>query len=232
MGYTDGNGNHLALTKSQLAYKVSADMSKEENLKTVMNYIFSQKLTFKPGSQFEYSNSNYLLLAKIVEQVSGMSYEEYLRKHIFQPLGMEHTGFVDDMDSFSNLAQPKKTESGLEYLSYPGMSFGAGNMVSSVNDMAKWLDELTAPKILTKEIINSMSKNRSSEDDTMQYGFGLMVSRDDEYVYHSGYIPSFASMVLVSPEKNLKIILFTNCPTVNPEGIAKRLYNELTEGDL
>ena len=73
------------------------DISDEITVKTITDCIFKQPLNFEPDTSFEYSNSNYFLLACIVEQVSGQNYYDFLRKNIFEPLEMTNTGFVSEV---------------------------------------------------------------------------------------------------------------------------------------
>ncbi|MGN0502016.1 MAG: serine hydrolase, partial [Ruminococcus sp.] len=76
---------------------ISSDKTEAENVALIKEWIFSQPLLFEPDSSLSYSNSNYFLLGNIVEQVSGQAYSDFIRKNIFEPLGMTHSGFVDEV---------------------------------------------------------------------------------------------------------------------------------------
>ncbi len=176
-----------------------------------MNWLKDQELLFEPSTKFEYSNSNFFLLAKIIEKVSGKSYEEFLTQRIFEPLGMNNTGFVDEYDKNVISAKAGKSPTGLEYLEYPGMSFGAGDVVSTAEDLLKWLGELTKPeKVLSEDIISAMSQNRSKPDESMQYGLGLMIGSEGDYIYHAGAVSTFHSTLIADRKDNIQVIVLTN----------------------
>lgn len=226
MAYTDANGNHIALRESELEYSVSDNASSEQNRAAVKEWLFAQALNFTPDEKMEYSNSNYLLLAEIIEQVSGMTYEEYIKANIFEPVGMTASGFFDSYDiADSVVAQPQTSEPALAYMNYPGMSFGAGDMLSNAKDIAAWLDSLADHRLLTEESWTAMTTNHSHDDDIMPYGYGLMI--DDGGLYHSGYLPSFSSAFYTVPDQRYSMILMSNAPSGNIETIMKRMNREL-----
>ena len=95
-------------------------------------------LNREPGTSYEYSNANYVVLGAIVETVSGQSYADYLRAHVFVPLGMSHS----HASLPSDLARGHKQFLGVNYVSdlpYPDSFVPAGFIVSSANDLAKYL---------------------------------------------------------------------------------------------
>ena len=71
--------------------------TEEKNTTLIKEWIFGESLLFEPGSAFRYSNSNYILLADIVEQASGQYYNDFLREYIFDPLDMKHTGLITEV---------------------------------------------------------------------------------------------------------------------------------------
>lgn len=226
MGYTDEYGNHLALMEEQLGFRVSKDAEAEENVASIYDFLSQQELSFAPDSQFEYSNSNYFLLAKIIEKVSGQTYEEFLTERIFAPLSMDSTGFTDSYDiRNADIAKATQNDPNTEYLNYPGLSFGAGNIMSNAKDLSAWLEELDQHKILSKESADRMMKNDSADDDTMQYGYGLMIDEQNGFVWHTGLIPSFASMTLTSTDGNIRIILLTNEPMNDPTILGTKIFD-------
>lgn len=88
---------------------VKEDATEEENVASIKKWLFSQPLMFEPDSEFVYTNTNFLLLADIVEQVSGKKYVDFLRENFFEPLGMTHTGFIIELGSSPSWAQGKRT---------------------------------------------------------------------------------------------------------------------------
>lgn len=231
MGYTDMAGNHLALPYEKLEYSVSENAKPEENISGIFHWLRQTELNFEPQTKFEYSNSNYLILADIIDKVSGMTREEYIKKNILDPCNMWQTGFADNYDfSKESFAAPANELSSQEksfvYLNAPGMSRGAGDMISSASDLSKWLTELTQPeKVLDEDIVNFITANYSQKEDIIQYGYGMMIG--ENYFYHAGNIPSYASLVLFS--EDTQIIMLSNGIYGNIEKIAQEIFDSLIE---
>lgn len=116
-----------------------------------------QELHFEPGTSFEYSNTNYSILALIVERVSGMSYESYLYQYLLKPAGMEKTGysrpkFVEENIAVQHqfgVATEKATEKTWDG-NHPSLHLlGNGGILSTAEDMYKWHKALMTEKILS-----------------------------------------------------------------------------------
>jgi D-alanyl-D-alanine carboxypeptidase len=108
----------------------------------ILRHITNQPLNFAPGSAWAYSNTNYLLLGRIVELTAGEPYEEYVREHLFAPAHMTQSGFISDERTLPDMA------TGYERAGATGVARaqpiaeswagGAGAIVSTVGDLAKW----------------------------------------------------------------------------------------------
>ena len=180
----------------------------------ILRFLRESKLKslFKPGDGFEYSNTGYNLLAEIVERVSGVPFEDFLRKNIFEPAGMDHTVCCHirrDGIPFDNYAQslewengkwvrPEDSEEDEGVEAFDGLN-GDDYVYSDIKDMFIWDRALRAGKILTSEeqsLMYTPSKLNSgetySDDDGEGYGFGWGVFSDPEFgltVSHSGGMP-------------------------------------------
>ena len=127
---------------------ITYDHTDEENTKIMLKWVFEQPLLFEPDTDFTYSNLNFTLLSNIVEKVSGESYIAFLRENIFKPLGMEHTGSVDELDSSPEWAK------GFSYVNddfvpvgrQPGLCKGGGDIVSTAADMTLWIRPRLRPR--------------------------------------------------------------------------------------
>lgn len=120
----------------------------------------------------------------------------------------------------------------MEYLNYPGVSFGAGNIVASAKDIELWFEELKNKKILSEESVALMTANYSEDSDKIQYGYGFMLDNDDENIYHTGYITSYSSMFLFSSDNKYNFIIMSNYPNGNIETIGKRISREVLHIDM
>ena len=181
-----------------------------ENIKIIKKAIFDKEIIFEPGSDYQYSNSNYFLLAEIVEQISGVPYHDYLRKSFFEPLEMTHTGFTDEISenpawSFA-LSATESTEEGFYN---PGLTKGAGDIISNAEDMDKWMHGISGGKVLSSEVYTQMSQEENPYS-SEEYCYGLW-HMPFGGAGHVGQIPPhFAAVDYINTEREVYLFAVTN----------------------
>ena len=177
-------------------------------------------LFYPPGERFEYSNIGYAMLGEIVEKVSGMTYEEYLREHIFSPLEMQHSFVrVNDArtDSYVQLRGAKNELLPWVYTD----TKGAGDMYSTAHDLALFgkmhLGGSEQAKILSEKTIDEMRNpdniSARQNDPCVPYGYGWFYEVSDSQItsfWHEGGFDGAASILKVLPSENLVIAVVTN----------------------
>ena len=179
------------IEKNQLACKpVDKDL--------VMTYFYDAPLLAKPNSTYFYCNTNYFLLAKIVEQVSGMSYDEYIRKNIFKKAGMTHSNL-----SFQGTDTRGYDRYGRYYSIPANLAIGCGDVNSCVTDLFKWNVLFAEGKIVNKKSLRQML-------DTESYGYGIYVK--NKAMFHSGTTNVFNSYNYYDFDNKLSIIILSNRP--------------------
>ena len=202
---------------------IDSKSSVEENAEKIRSFFLSRELLFEPGSQFDYSDSNYALLAQIIAQVSGNSYHDYIRKHIFKPLKMKHSAFIDDYDSkqITQIGSVDHEDFSGDYFDYAGAEYGCGDILTTPRDLYLWYMGLTSGKVVTQASYEQMTDNYSSEGE-QAYGYGLMTSdkSDSKVVYHYGYIPSYFSTIIFIPEYDYFQVVVGNHSTGKPHHMA------------
>ncbi len=108
-------------------------------------------MNFQPGESFEYSNSGYFLLGYIIETVTGNTYEDELRTRIFEPLGMNDSGYDNHPDILENRASGYERQ-GMTYINAPyldmGLPYAAGSLYSTVEDLYTWDQALYEDKLI------------------------------------------------------------------------------------
>ena len=164
---SSGIPNYLDIIDPSMVGKNEA-----ENIQTVKKVLFEEELRFEPGDDYSYSNSNFFLLADIVEQVSGVAYHEFLRKNIFEPLEMTHTGFVEELTDAPAWAFAISQDELPNETLTPGLAKGAGDIVSNAADMDKWMHGLSGGKVISEEAFRQMTENINPYS-TEEYGYGL-----------------------------------------------------------
>ena len=182
----------------------------------IVRFLCETKLKpeFAPGEKFSYSNTGFNLLALLVERVSGVPYEEFLRQNVFEPAGMRSTRACHirrDGVPFENYAQATvfedgrylrdlDSEDGDEVISLDGLN-GDDYVYTTIFDMFTWDQALREGKVLTPEEqqlmftpakLNSGEDAVYDEDEGLSYGFGWATGRDEKFglvVSHSGGMP-------------------------------------------
>lgn len=174
-------------------------------------------LYFQPGEQHRYSNSGYAVLAMIVEKVSGISFETYLKQNIFEPLGMFSTlAYVKNKNTVENRAFGYDiTEDGFEFhdQSLTSAVLGDGGIYSNLNDLYKWLLEIKNPTIISPELFTlAITRKATNDGSEFDYGYGwrLVTYRGEKIVYHTGSTQGFRNILYTVPEKDFQLVLLTN----------------------
>ncbi len=185
---------------------------------------------FEPGTRFAYSNANYCVLAAIVERVAHVPYGDYLAQHIFGPLGMTDSG-----NGF--LAQPgtvRPYQGSGWFLPMPlislDLAFGAGSVVSSARDLARWDSALLSHSLLGPAAMQQLwSPGHLRDGSATSYAMGFVPARLEGHaeVWHNGLVPGGGGYGLnaLFPDDQLAIIVLSNGAQFKgePERIVKAL---------
>lgn len=162
-------------------------------------------LDFEPGSQFEYSNTGYVVLGKIIETISGKSYAQFLREAIFDPLGMDATGRdgnnIPQAVGYASYGAPAKMLQVTNEL-------GDGDLLSTVDDLYKFDRALEGDTLLSRELRDAMFTPVGKNN----YGYGWEVEnwKGKRVTAHSGRINGFSSELMRFPDDDVTIILLSN----------------------
>ena len=164
----------------------------------ILKYLNDAPLFIKPGTEYFYCNTNYYLLAKIIEKVSGLSFEEYMKKNIFIPCKMNNTNI-----EFQN-TDTRGYDWKNRYYSIPaGFATGYGDVNSSIIDLYKWTDQFVNGKVVKKKSFKKMT-------DSDSYGYGVYVQNGE--IFHGGATNVFNSYSSYHPQTKTTIIILINRP--------------------
>ena len=180
----------------------------------------TKPLDFEPGTEWQYSNTNYVLVALIVQKVSGQPFAEFIRQHVLTPAGIEHvvdtyaerdklrvTGYV----SFA--LQPVREQP----LEGNGWYFGDGDLAMPASSLVAWdlcmvCQCLLSPASYTAMETPFLYTSGKDKGKDSQYGLGIrVVTRDGvHYFEHGGEVGGFVAENIVFPERNAAIAVLTN----------------------
>ena len=184
-------------------------------------------LDFEPGTQWQYSNTNFVIAGLIVEKVSGQKVMDFLAEHIFHPLGMKSVWDSDETKLTQTDASPY-----IRYALGPlrlapeegrGWMFAAGELAMTPHDLALWDESLIAQTILKPESYKEMfTEVKLKNGSGTHYGLGVEVTTRDGHrsIEHSGEVTGFVSDNVVFIDDGVAVAVLTNHMESGAEQIA------------
>jgi CubicO group peptidase (beta-lactamase class C family) len=191
------------------------------------------------GERYDYNNFGYILLARIIEQVSGQSYSDYLNQTIFTPLRMHNTGYQDNSSGVANIYHDSNTMTGAQFGS-PPVSEGSGHLYSTAEDLLLWDQALYTDQLVPQSELDKMLTAYVRETDLpfFGYGYGWFVGNilGRPAVGGAGGGPSFTTMYLRLPLDGFTLIVLQNQGGPDPEAslpsLMETIVNDLFLSDL
>jgi CubicO group peptidase (beta-lactamase class C family) len=185
----------------------------------LLDYYMYEPLRFEPGAQWEYCNSGYVTLGIIIERVSGMSYRDFIKKNILQPLKMKHTSydpyetdFLDKAIGYDDIAADPPLRA--PYF-HPSIPFSAGAVYSTVRDMYRWDQAL-----YTDQLVSYVTLERMFTPGLGNYGYGWysdtleVDGRGHKHIWHWGAYFGFHGYFSRLVDDNVTVILLRNTSPV------------------
>jgi len=210
--YTDGN-----------------DM-KDQSEATFIRFLSSKSLEFSPGKRWDYSNSGYWLLGYIIQKVTGITYEEAVKRYIFNPCKMNHSGF-----DFKTL-QHKNKATGYELFTGeikkeakdidPPGPYAAGAIYSTVGDLHRYYKAQQAFRLISRQ---SLYEAWTPDSINKHYGFGWQIDsiNGKKAISHGGGGPGFKSILFFIPQDSICVVLLNNNEFSNLEVLTHSICNLL-----
>jgi len=210
---------------------VMPTMMKPESPEAILKSWAEKPLDFEPGTKWQYSNTNYVIAALIVERITSLSLMEFLQQHVFGPLEMKS---VFDTD-----AGPLPAGDPERYLRYglgpvrpapkegKGWMFGAGELAMTASDLAKWDISMINQTVLKPASYFEMEKAELLKiGASSQYGLGVSVSlvNDRRLISHSGEVSGFTASNAVYPDERAAVVVLTNLDATR---VSVNLANEI-----
>ena len=192
---------------------------------------------FKPGRNFDYSNTGYMVLASIVEKVSGTSFSDFVKTNIFDPLDMiESFVYSSENDSIrKNQLDGYRLYRGWRHLKINNTVndaiVGDKNIYATSEDLLKWINGLNSGKLISKESLDLMyTKGETVSGRKIPYGFGFRINnRDENTIYHHGKWNGFSTALTQYPEDDLVIIVLEHTSFNAITSLNKKVKKIVTE---
>ena len=211
LNHRSGLPNYVNFMGDSKKWDIKKMVTNEEMLQFL--YTKQPKRDFAPDTRFAYSNTNYVLLAMIIEKISGQPYPEYMKQHLFDPLQMSHT-YVCTLDKESTATPSFKPNGTFWERDHLEGTYGDKNIYSTPRDMLKWDQALYTEQFLRKSLLDSAFAPYSFEKPGIHnYGLGwrmLLMPNGKKVIYHfgrwHGFTPAFARLT----DEKVTIIILGN----------------------
>ncbi len=227
----------IEIFRQQIQENPNKIFTNKDLLPTLKNV--KKSLSFKPNDKYQYTNTNYILLALLVEKISKIPFQEYLQKNIFNPAKMTNTYFQKDISKMGNKnrvvdydypflfsTELENVDSLKNYrirmLNLSGF-VGNGNIITTATDLLKFDQELYGERLLRQSSLKeAFTPNKLNNGQTVEtilggekasYGLGWFIFADSssgKIVGHTGGVPGALSILLRNIDKRQTVILFDN----------------------
>jgi len=224
---------------NQYLVEINQSWSKEVTIHQLLTHThgivdLEKPLEFKQGSQFRYSQLGYELLARVLEKVTGKTFEE-ISTDFFKQYKLKNTFHPDNKNYKSLVKGYEENEKGvLEFTPNSLYNYvAAGSFISNVEDLNKWNQLLYAGKLVKKETLELMETKYATRVhpifDTIEYGYGLLFKEKEQKLEIGalGYAPGFVSACYFYPTLNMNLIVLEN--TANNLEDFKQTFKVSTE---
>jgi CubicO group peptidase (beta-lactamase class C family) len=180
-------------------------------------------LNFIPGEEYMYNNTGYILMAKIIESVTGNKFVDWMKNEIFTPLGLSNT-YIEDLSIRvikGNAASYNKLDNNsyvraTEYWNY----YGSGNVHTTVKDLLIWLNYFTNPLADWKtsfDLLQTVDNLNNGKKNNYAFGIEIADYKGEKRIQHGGGVGGFRSYACVFPNKQICIVALTNFSSSQPE---------------
>jgi len=207
--------------------KLAAEKHKRD---TLLRIVEKEPFDFEPGEALIYNNTGFFLLGLVIEKVSGLSYDAYVTKHLFEKAGMANSYYASERAITKNKAHGYQMgEKGLENASYLDHTwpYAAGSLCSSVEDLVKWNTALHHGQILNENTYKEFITPVTLNDGTVtKYAKGITVteSHGRRRLEHGGGIYGYLSENAYYPDDKVSIVVLINTAgPVSPGDIGDKI---------
>lgn len=211
----------------EFGHLVNSRLPRDSAYALIKRYPFQ----FATGEAQIYNNSAFWLLGLVVEKASGMTYEEYVEKKIFEPLGMKRSMYCNSAENVERRAHGYAVQNGIVRRAPTNVHtwpFSAGSLCSTAGDLVTWLKALHGGKVLSAQSYGEMITPARLNDGTpLRYGMGIGVGKDIRglnFIGHGGGIAGFVTEATWYPDAQMAVVVLMNSNgNIDPGAVAGEL---------
>jgi CubicO group peptidase (beta-lactamase class C family) len=222
LNHTSGIANYT----DQKGFFQSLDPNKSPTLSDLITAFSIYPSDFAPTTNWKYSNSGYIIAGRIVEVVSGTSWDNYIKENFLLPLGMADTGYAENFAEVSDvIGHMDRGQGPVPFQMNLSWAASAGGIYSTVDDLAKWTAIYD-----TSVLLSDSSKTQMQTPFMNGYALGVSVvaANGDTKITHGGRTPGFTTKLTYLKKSKLRVVKFDNTDggIVDPETIALNLFHK------
>ncbi|AJF68288.1 serine hydrolase domain-containing protein [Streptomyces vietnamensis] len=243
--YVDGvpNGDHITLrnlasmrsglfnySADEGFYKaLTSDPYRPFTPQELLAYSFKHPIQFQPGAEFDYCNTNLILLGLVVEKVSGTPLHEFIQKNVIEPAGLRHTVFPTDAafpsphaHGYTVQTASGKLEDSTDW--NPSWGWAAGAMISDLQDLRTWARVVATGTLLTPKTQAERLKTYPSGIPGAGYGLGIFDIQG--WIGHNGSLPGYESLTIYLPEAKATLVVLLNTDVLHDNNEPSTLFGQ------
>lgn len=205
---------------------IMQDVSHEWTPEEIVELVSTLEPTSAPGAAYDYSNTGYVFLGLIIEQVTGHPYEDVMRSFFFDPLELDDTYTAGRDQTADTLTQHYARDFGFvfgseepitevngKFAGIETLSWAAGSVVSDADDLLKWSQALYGGEVLNQSSLKAMLEIDALQPaEGFRYGYGVEIRQTSigMALGHAGGTPASAALMIYVPEKNISVVAMSN----------------------
>lgn len=192
-------------------------LRREFSPKEIIDFFMNEPLEFTPGTQYSYSNSGYIILGYIIENITGEPYAKYIGENLLLPSGMKNTYYTDYRAVIPSRAKGYQVwnESYInsEFISM-SIPYAAGGLLSTVEDLFLWHNAIHNNQLIKKDLLEmAFTPYKLTNGNNTPYGYGWFVNNEiagEKTIEHSGRISGFNTTQIYIPEEDIFVVVLMN----------------------
>ncbi|MFE7766104.1 serine hydrolase domain-containing protein [Streptomyces sp. NPDC057438] len=204
----------------------------------VLAYGFRHRNTFEPGAQFQYSNTNLVLLGLVIEKVGGRPLAEFIHERVLRPARLRHTLFPEGRafpephaHGYTNQTLSGEVEDATDW--NPSWAWAAGAMISDLQDLRRWARIVATGTLLSPQTQRERLRMLPTGYPGTSYGLGIFESGG--WIGHNGSIPGYQSVTVYLPSRKATLVLLLNTDITHdgqePSSLLARAITEIVTPD-
>ncbi|MFJ4962333.1 D-alanyl-D-alanine carboxypeptidase precursor [Streptomyces sp. ADI96-02] len=184
----------------------------------LLAYGMKHKNTFEPGAEFQYSNTNLILLGLVIEKVSGQRLEHFIRDRVLRPSHLRKTLFPTGPEfprphahGYTDQTLSGRTEDATHW--NPSWAWAAGAMISDLHDLRRWAEILATGKLLSPETQAQRLKTLPTTFPGLSYGLGIFETGG--WIGHNGSLPGYETVTIYLPSQKATLVIMINTDSLS-----------------